>query len=191
MRVAANNMYSCLMQKTQRFSSLFRHYSKHHGLPRESLDFFFTVRSHPVTRESKRPLGIHPKLKALTNAALLPGVGRAGPTGPRGLPRDGASAKGAGSRRHGRGWSAARTQSDGFEPMHSCAERHHPGASTRGAGGNVAALPHGRRLLRDHAPALPGTPCRFLGECLPLEKGEVRCSWLVSSRCIRAAKTAT
>lgn len=45
MRVAANNMYSCLMQKTQRFSSLFRHYSKHHGLPRESLDFFFTVRS--------------------------------------------------------------------------------------------------------------------------------------------------
>lgn len=43
-RVAANNMYSCLMQKTQRFSSLFRHYSKHHGLPRESLDFFFTVR---------------------------------------------------------------------------------------------------------------------------------------------------
>ncbi|CAH0473247.1 unnamed protein product [Peronospora belbahrii] len=41
-RVSANNMYSCLMQKTQRFSSLFRHYSKHHGLPRESLDFFFT-----------------------------------------------------------------------------------------------------------------------------------------------------
>ncbi|CAK4631320.1 unnamed protein product [Aphanomyces euteiches] len=40
-RVPANNMYSCLMQKTQRFSSLFRHYSKHHGLPRESLDFFF------------------------------------------------------------------------------------------------------------------------------------------------------
>ena len=44
-RVSANNMYSCLMQKTQRFSSLFRHYSKHHGLPRESLDFFFTVRN--------------------------------------------------------------------------------------------------------------------------------------------------
>ncbi|RHY19516.1 hypothetical protein DYB25_005619 [Aphanomyces astaci] len=40
-RVPANNMYSCLMQKTQRFSSLFRHYSKHHGLPRECLDFFF------------------------------------------------------------------------------------------------------------------------------------------------------
>ncbi|OQR82349.1 hypothetical protein ACHHYP_16180 [Achlya hypogyna] len=40
-RVPANNMYSCLMQKTQRFSSLFRHYSKHHGLPRESLDFCF------------------------------------------------------------------------------------------------------------------------------------------------------
>ncbi|DBA04374.1 TPA: hypothetical protein N0F65_002136, partial [Lagenidium giganteum] len=41
-RVPANNTYSCLMQKTQRFSSLFRHYSKHHGLPREALDFFFT-----------------------------------------------------------------------------------------------------------------------------------------------------
>lgn len=47
-RVPANNMYSCLMQKTQRFSSLFRHYSKHHGLPRESLDFFFTVQSSLV-----------------------------------------------------------------------------------------------------------------------------------------------
>ncbi|RMX64315.1 hypothetical protein KXD40_005120 [Peronospora effusa] len=46
-RVSANNMYSCLMQKTQRFSSLFRHYSKHHGLPRESLDFFFTNRLDP------------------------------------------------------------------------------------------------------------------------------------------------
>lgn len=46
-RVAANNMYSCLMQKTQRFSSLFRHYSKHHGLPKESLDFFFTSRLDP------------------------------------------------------------------------------------------------------------------------------------------------
>ncbi|TMW62254.1 hypothetical protein Poli38472_009747 [Pythium oligandrum] len=46
-RVPASNMYSCLMQKTQRFSSLFRHYSKHHGLPRESLDFFFTSRLDP------------------------------------------------------------------------------------------------------------------------------------------------
>lgn len=46
-RVHANNMYSCLMQKTQRFSSLFRHYSKHHGLPRESLDFYFTDRLDP------------------------------------------------------------------------------------------------------------------------------------------------
>lgn len=43
-RVPANNLYSCLMQKTQRFSSLFRHYSKHHGLPRDSLEFMFTVR---------------------------------------------------------------------------------------------------------------------------------------------------
>jgi hypothetical protein len=42
-RVPVDNMYSCLMQKTQRFSSLFKHYSKHHGLPRESLEFFFTA----------------------------------------------------------------------------------------------------------------------------------------------------
>ncbi|RHY57792.1 hypothetical protein DYB30_010463 [Aphanomyces astaci] len=43
-RVPANNMYSCLMQKTQRFSSLFRHYSKHHGLPRESHKCVLTTR---------------------------------------------------------------------------------------------------------------------------------------------------
>lgn len=57
MRVPANNMYSCLMQKTQRFSSLFRHYSKHHGLPRESLDFFFTVRARvdPISCSRNTP----------------------------------------------------------------------------------------------------------------------------------------
>ncbi|RHY46068.1 hypothetical protein DYB34_009483 [Aphanomyces astaci] len=56
-RVPANNMYSCLMQKTQRFSSLFRHYSKHHGLPRECLDFFFMVRHRRDT-----PILMAPKL---------------------------------------------------------------------------------------------------------------------------------
>jgi len=57
-RVAANNMYSCLMQKTQRFSSLFRHYSKHHGLPRESLDFFFTVGSLLLGLAGSRDAGL-------------------------------------------------------------------------------------------------------------------------------------
>lgn len=40
-RVAAGTPYSCLMLKTQRFSSLFRHYAKHHGLRKEDLSFFF------------------------------------------------------------------------------------------------------------------------------------------------------
>ena len=31
-RVQAGTPYSCLMLKSQRFSSLFRHYAKHHGL---------------------------------------------------------------------------------------------------------------------------------------------------------------
>lgn len=66
-RVPANNMYSCLMQKTQRFSSLFRHYSKHHGLPRESLDFFFTVR-----RSCVKALMVCPYL---LNACLSHAVG--------------------------------------------------------------------------------------------------------------------
>lgn len=41
-RVQAGTPYSCLMLKTQRFSSLFRHYAKHHGLRKEDLSFFFT-----------------------------------------------------------------------------------------------------------------------------------------------------
>ncbi|RQM19638.1 hypothetical protein B5M09_011344 [Aphanomyces astaci] len=63
-RVPANNMYSCLMQKTQRFSSLFRHYSKHHGLPRECLDFFFMVGgSHTLVRHRRdTPILMAPKL---------------------------------------------------------------------------------------------------------------------------------
>jgi len=41
-RVQAGTPYSCLMLKSQRFSSLFRHYAKHHGLRKEDLAFFFT-----------------------------------------------------------------------------------------------------------------------------------------------------
>ena len=46
-RVPANDSYSCLMLKNQRFSSLFRHYSKHHGLPRDCLEFSFTSKLYP------------------------------------------------------------------------------------------------------------------------------------------------
>eukprot|EP00639_Heterosigma_akashiwo_P029124 CAMPEP_0194687990 /NCGR_PEP_ID=MMETSP0295-20121207/16627_1 /TAXON_ID=39354 /ORGANISM="Heterosigma akashiwo, Strain CCMP2393" /LENGTH=316 /DNA_ID=CAMNT_0039576511 /DNA_START=194 /DNA_END=1140 /DNA_ORIENTATION=+ len=41
-RVRANAPYSCLMLKNQRFSSLFRHYAKHHGLRKEDLAYYFT-----------------------------------------------------------------------------------------------------------------------------------------------------
>jgi len=41
-RVRANALYSCLMLKNQRFSSLFRHYAKHHGLKKEDLAYYFT-----------------------------------------------------------------------------------------------------------------------------------------------------
>eukprot|EP00953_Heterococcus_sp_UTEX-ZZ885_P039908 20421-Heterococcus_DN1.PRE.3 len=41
-RVRAGTPYSCLMLKNQRFSSLFRHYAKHHGLRKEDLAYFFT-----------------------------------------------------------------------------------------------------------------------------------------------------
>uniref|UniRef100_A0A7S2W1Z2 BTB domain-containing protein n=1 Tax=Rhizochromulina marina TaxID=1034831 RepID=A0A7S2W1Z2_9STRA len=41
-RVQAGTPYSCLMLKSQRFSSLFRHYAKHHGLRKDDLAFFFT-----------------------------------------------------------------------------------------------------------------------------------------------------
>ena len=41
-RVRAGTPYSCLMLKNQRFSSLFRHYAKHHGLRKEDLAYYFT-----------------------------------------------------------------------------------------------------------------------------------------------------
>ena len=40
-RVRAETNYSCLMLKTQRFSSLFRHYAKYHGLKKDELEYFF------------------------------------------------------------------------------------------------------------------------------------------------------
>lgn len=40
-RVAAETNYSCLMLKTQRFSSLFRHYAKYHGLRKDDLEYCF------------------------------------------------------------------------------------------------------------------------------------------------------
>ncbi|KAM3568134.1 hypothetical protein VYU27_009738, partial [Nannochloropsis oceanica] len=42
LRVRANTPYSCIMLKSQRFASLFRHYAKHHGLDKDTLVFFFT-----------------------------------------------------------------------------------------------------------------------------------------------------
>ena len=40
-RVTAETNYSCLMLKTQRFSSLFRHYAKYHGLRKTDLEYYF------------------------------------------------------------------------------------------------------------------------------------------------------
>ena len=40
-RVVADTNYSCLMLKTQRFSSLFRHYAKYHGLRKDDLEYYF------------------------------------------------------------------------------------------------------------------------------------------------------
>jgi speckle-type POZ protein len=39
--VTAETNYSCLMLKTQRFSSLFRHYAKYHGLRKDDLEYYF------------------------------------------------------------------------------------------------------------------------------------------------------
>jgi hypothetical protein len=41
LRVNAETNYSCLMLKTQRFSSLFRHYAKYHGLRKDDLEYYF------------------------------------------------------------------------------------------------------------------------------------------------------
>ncbi|KAL7476156.1 hypothetical protein ACHAW6_002035 [Cyclotella cf. meneghiniana] len=42
-RVTADTNYSCLMLKTQRFSSLFRHYAKYHGLRKDDLEYYFVI----------------------------------------------------------------------------------------------------------------------------------------------------
>jgi hypothetical protein len=46
-RVVAGTNYSCLMLKTQRFSSLFRHYAKYHGLRKDELEYFFVDKLEP------------------------------------------------------------------------------------------------------------------------------------------------
>ena len=54
-RVNEGEQYPCLMMKTQKFSSLFRHYAKRHGLPADKLEFFFTER----VRSDDTPEGVH------------------------------------------------------------------------------------------------------------------------------------
>ncbi|GMH68466.1 hypothetical protein TrVE_jg566 [Triparma verrucosa] len=44
LRVQSQNNYSCLMLKTQKFSSLFRHYAKYHGLRKDDLEYTFVER---------------------------------------------------------------------------------------------------------------------------------------------------
>jgi speckle-type POZ protein len=41
-RVAAQSTYSCLMLRTQLYSSLFRHYAKQHDLYAGDLEYYFT-----------------------------------------------------------------------------------------------------------------------------------------------------
>ncbi len=40
-RVRCGSSYTCIMTKNQRFSSLFRHYAKHHGLKKDELEYTF------------------------------------------------------------------------------------------------------------------------------------------------------
>ena len=54
-RVAKANAYPCLMMKNQKFSSLFRHYAKRHGLPQDNLEFYFTER----VRADDTPDSVH------------------------------------------------------------------------------------------------------------------------------------
>lgn len=54
-RVTADTNYSCLMLKTQRFSSLFRHYAKYHGLRKDDLEYYFV---NPLENEDT-PESVH------------------------------------------------------------------------------------------------------------------------------------
>mmetsp|Transcript_29851 Transcript_29851/g.36348 ORF Transcript_29851/g.36348 Transcript_29851/m.36348 type:complete len:391 (-) Transcript_29851:144-1316(-) len=54
-RVTAETNYSCLMLKTQRFSSLFRHYAKYHGLRKDDLEYYFV---NPLENEDT-PESVH------------------------------------------------------------------------------------------------------------------------------------
>ena len=51
----AETNYSCLMLKTQRFSSLFRHYAKYHGLRKDDLEYYFV---NPLENEDT-PESVH------------------------------------------------------------------------------------------------------------------------------------
>jgi len=55
LRVTAETNYSCLMLKTQRFSSLFRHYAKYHGLRKDDLEYYFV---NPLENEDT-PESVH------------------------------------------------------------------------------------------------------------------------------------
>jgi speckle-type POZ protein len=54
-RVTAETNYSCLMLKSQRFSSLFRHYAKYHGLRKDDLEYYFV---NPLENEDT-PESVH------------------------------------------------------------------------------------------------------------------------------------
>jgi hypothetical protein len=54
-RVTAETNYSCLMLKSQRFSSLFRHYAKYHGLKKDDLEYYFV---NPLENEDT-PESVH------------------------------------------------------------------------------------------------------------------------------------
>src|SRR6056300_261499 len=49
-RVTAGTSHPCLMLKTQRFRSLFRHYAKYHGLRKEDLEYYCFV-NHSLETE--------------------------------------------------------------------------------------------------------------------------------------------
>lgn len=54
-RVTAETNYSCLMLKSQRFSSLFRHYAKYHGLRKDELEYYFVS----TLGSEDTPEGVH------------------------------------------------------------------------------------------------------------------------------------
>eukprot|EP00588_Corethron_pennatum_P005596 CAMPEP_0194295098 /NCGR_PEP_ID=MMETSP0169-20130528/52591_1 /TAXON_ID=218684 /ORGANISM="Corethron pennatum, Strain L29A3" /LENGTH=352 /DNA_ID=CAMNT_0039044197 /DNA_START=13 /DNA_END=1071 /DNA_ORIENTATION=+ len=76
-RVVAETNYSCLMLKTQRFSSLFRHYAKYHGLRKDDLEYYFV---NPLENEDT------PESVQLQRGDTIMVRKRRGPAGPEGSP---------------------------------------------------------------------------------------------------------